>query len=362
MTQTAAAVADAAFGWRANRSRGRSVRRKSGARDCPIAIIARGVALLTVLGGGFGYALASVRPASQPQLTASASANPILPQRRLKVSWTPPLATPAQAFVSSAALATPVTHPPVNARVRRTFLRLLQTALSSRRKVLHFGPMRVKRSIVETIMRAARVTHSDPVLLMAIADKESSFSTAVAARTSSAVGLFQFVDSTWLKVVREFGARFGLAKEASLIVGPHDRPTVVDPAERARILDLRRNAYLSAVLAAEMLKRDGNRIAQRIGRGLTSGETYLAHFLGPNDAERFMEKVVGQPHFRAAVLLPKPARANFSLFYARDGRHDKQLSVAAVHHEFETMMGVRLDRYKSIGAAAGLSAYADLGR
>ena len=346
MTQTAAALADPAGRWPFKRASAPS-RSKAKRGDCPIAIIARGVVLLSALGGCFGYALANFRPLDR----AVAAPTPVSsPKLAVDVSWTPAISVPQSPAVAA----------PQNARVRRTFLKLLQSDLASRHKVLQFGPVRVKRSIVRAIMKAARVTNTDPVLLMAIADKESSFSPAVQARTSSAVGLFQFVDSTWLKVVRKYGPKFGLAREAALVVGPPDHPTIVSPAERARILALRRDPYLSAVLAAEMLKRDGNRIAQRIGRGLTSGETYIAHFLGPNDAERFMEKVVGQPHFGAASLLPKPARANFSLFYSRDGRRDKQLSVAAVHSEFDQMMGVRLDRYKSVGALAGLSAYADM--
>lgn len=359
MTQTTAAFA--AGGWRVFRKAVQpslARRTQSGERNCPVAIIARGVILLTVVGSCFGYALASISPSKAPAPFDSVAVRSDLPKPRAIVAWAP-------ALKSLTPIDVPASTPGMsdlrqNARVRRTFLKLLQSALASSHKVLQFGPMRVKRRIVETIVRAAQVTHTDPVLLMAIADKESSFSTTAEARTSSAMGLFQFVDSTWLKAVRDFGAQFGLAKEASLVVGPRDRPTVNDAAERMHILNLRRDPYLSAVLAAEMLRRDSRKIAKRIGRGLTSGETYLAHFLGPDDAERFMEKVVGHPHFRAAVLLPRPARANVSLFYARDGKRAKQLSVVAVRNEFEKMMGLRLDRYRSIGAAAGLSAYADL--
>jgi hypothetical protein len=165
--------------------------------------------------------------------------------------------------------------------------------------------MRIRRHLVETIVKAARVTGIDPALLMAIADKESSFSTHVQAKTSSATGLFQFIERTWLQVVRDFGAKHGLAKEAAATQWIDDELTVPDPAERARILELRRNPYLSALLAAEMLSRDRARIARSIGRDLTRGETYLSHFLGPDDAERFMEKVVGQPNSAAATLLPE---------------------------------------------------------
>ena len=124
---------------------------------------------------------------------------------------------------------------------------------------------------------------------MAVADKESSFITAVQAKTSSATGLYQFIERTWLGCVRDFGAKYGMEKEAALIVPDgNDRPTVTDAAERARILEMRRDPYLSALLAGEMLKRDAARISLRIGRELSLGEVYLAHFLGPDDAESFL--------------------------------------------------------------------------
>ena len=93
--------------------------------------------------------------------------------------------------------------------------------------------MRIRRHLVETIVKAARVTGIDPALLMAIADKESSFSTHVQAKTSSATGLFQFIERTWLQVVRDFGAKHGLAKEAAAVQWVNDELTVPD-ASRAR--------------------------------------------------------------------------------------------------------------------------------
>jgi len=214
---------------------------------------------------------------------------------------------------------------------------------------MRFGAMRVQRSVVERVVQAAKTTGSDPALLMSIADKESSFSSSAKASTSSASGLFQFVESTWLKALRSFGWRYGREEEAKAIQGQDEHP-VLSPQKRAEILQLRNDPYLSAALAAEMLKRDGARIAEHLGRSLTAGETYLIHFLGPDDAERFMTKMDAEPQASAAQLLPKPARANKPIFYVRQGRKMKDRSLSEVHEAFENMMGSRVSRYQDVEA------------
>ena len=251
-------------------------------------------------------------------------------------------------------------------RVSYDFL-LSESAAGDPNDILEFGPMKIRRHLVQTIVRAAQAVQTDPVLLMAVADKESSFVTAVQAKTSSATGLYQFIERTWLGVVRDFGPKYGLEKEAALVTADaNDRPVITDAAERARVLELRRDPYLSALMAGEMLKRDAGRIAQRIGRELTLGEVYLAHFLGVDDAGEFLANVVNKPAAAAAVLLPGPARANRSIFFAAGrfvgrGRHRKplSLSVAQVHEKFEAMMSTRGSRYQNVRAVSGIMAYAD---
>ena len=214
---------------------------------------------------------------------------------------------------------------------------------------MRFGAMRIQRSIVERVVKAAKTTGSDPALLMSIADKESSFSSSAKASTSSASGLFQFVESTWFKALRSFGWRYGHEEEAKAIQGQDQHPAI-SPQKRAEILLLRNDPYLSAALAAEMLKRDGAKIAEHLGRSLTAGETYLIHFLGPEDAERFMTKMDAEPQASAAQLLPKPARANKPIFYERQGRKMKDRSLSQVHEAFEHMMGSRVSRYQDVEA------------
>lgn len=227
--------------------------------------------------------------------------------------------------------------------------------------VMRFGPVKVRQSIVERVVQAANKTEMDPALLMAIADKESNFSTTARARTSSASGLFQFVEKTWFKAVKDFGHLYGRKDEANAISDASSAIGAVAPQKKAQILSLRNDPYLSAALAAEMLKKDGNKISDKIGRPLTPGETYLIHFLGPDDTERFMTALVSNPNMSAAALLPKPARANRPIFYEAAGRKMREKTVAQVHEAFESMMEKRTTRYGDVAQKlpAGAMAYTE---
>ena len=215
-------------------------------------------------------------------------------------------------------------------------------------ELMQFGAMSIPRGVVEMIVRAAAATDVDPVYMMALADKESSFSTDVRARTSSAEGLFQFVTKTWLSVVRTFGAKHGLADEAAAIELVDGQPTIKDDATRERVLGLRRDPYLSAVMAAEMMKRDRAAIERRIGRDLNRSEFYLAHFLGAQGAGKLMALVDEKPKQSAPRVFREAAKANRTLFFARQGKRMKDLTVAQVYDKLDQMIDHRISRYSEV--------------
>jgi hypothetical protein len=228
------------------------------------------------------------------------------------------------------------------------YRRLVGKTQDDRPGHLRFGQAQVQRAIVEGVVSAARTAGADPALMMSIADKESNFSLRAKASTSSASGLFQFIDTTWLRALRNFGGRYGHEEEAKAIGGEDDRPEIA-PKKRAEALSLRNDPYLAAAMAAEMLKHDGAKIAELLGRPLTAGETYLLHFLGPDDAARFMKKLDSEPEAPAARVLPRPARANRPIFFERVARgRMKARSLSEVHEAFEHMMGDRLRRYADV--------------
>src|SRR4051812_21168685 len=182
-------------------------------------------------------------------------------------------------------------------------------------EMLAFEQMRVSRWIVDAVVRAASATDVDAAYLMALADKESSLLPDSRARTSSAEGLFQFVDTTWLEVVRRYGARHGYAAASDTIKLVRGRPTVVDPTLRRWILGLRRDPFVSALMAGEMVNTQREILAGKIARDPSFSELYVAHFLGSSAASRFVELLGGNAEQSAPEAFPTAAKANRAIFF-----------------------------------------------
>src|SRR5581483_8758028 len=64
--------------------------------------------------------------------------------------------------------------------------------------------------VVAALRKAAAATGSDFHYLLGTAMRESSLKPAAQSSTSSAGGLFQFIDQTWLGLVKNHGAKYGL--------------------------------------------------------------------------------------------------------------------------------------------------------
>jgi hypothetical protein len=225
-------------------------------------------------------------------------------------------------------------------------------------QTVSFDDVQVPRHIVETILRAAAVTGADPVYLMALADTESRFDPAARARTSSATGLFQFVDDTWLKAINAFGAEYGLADLAAEITMIGGRPVIRDDAARREILALRHQPYLSALMAGELAKRDGKALEAVIGRQPSDAEAYLAHFFGITNAEQFVTLLEHTPKRRASAEFPAAASANRNLFYSRKGRRARALSITQVFKKIDGMIKRRVARYQDLEQPDAASAFA----
>ena len=74
-------------------------------------------------------------------------------------------------------------------------------------------------------------------------------------------------------------------------------------------------------MAAAFAGDNERTLERRLGRSVGATDLYLAHFLGPAGAVRFLRARDAAPDAAAAsAVLPAAARANASVFTAADGR------------------------------------------
>src|SRR5437762_9922193 len=91
--------------------------------------------------------------------------------------------------------------------------------------------------IAGSIRQAASTTGASFEYLLATAKMESNFNPKAAATTSSARGLFQFIDQTWLGTVKEAGAHLGYGKYADAISRSSSGSYYInDPSMRGSIM------------------------------------------------------------------------------------------------------------------------------
>lgn len=176
-----------------------------------------------------------------------------------------------------------------------------------------------KNTITQSIRQASAKTGVDFAYLMQKAQTESNFDPSASAKTSSAQGLFQFIESTWLNVVKKHGDKHGMGQWADKITTDSSgRLTVTNPADKAALLALRNDPSKASAMAAELAKSNETYMKHHV-RGFESNSTnlYLAHFMGANGASRFLNAMEQNPDQNASQIFKKEARANKGVFFDR---------------------------------------------
>ena len=178
-------------------------------------------------------------------------------------------------------------------------------------------PITIPQSLAYVLNNAGDKSGVDFNYLVQTAQRESSMNPDAKAPSSSAVGLFQFLDTTWLQVMKEEGPRLGYQKYANAItIDANGNYTIKDKALRAKVLALREDPQVAADMAAAFTASNGAYLKQKFGRMPSPGELYIAHFLGPQGAEKMFDAGLQNPDQIAARLFPEAAKANPQIFYS----------------------------------------------
>jgi hypothetical protein len=196
--------------------------------------------------------------------------------------------------------------------------------------------------IQSAIASASQRTGIDFQYLLGQAKLESGLNAGAQARTSSAAGLYQFIEQSWLAVVKKHGAEHGLGWAADSIGrSSSGRLTVADAGTRQAILQLRNDPATASLMAAEHASDNKDILEAATGREATGTDLYMAHFLGAAGAKKFLTTMAANPGATGAALFPQAAAANRNVFYGSDG---SPRPLSAIYQRFADKLG---------GAAAG---------
>ncbi len=188
----------------------------------------------------------------------------------------------------------------------------------ARSDAVRFG---IDHGIVAAIRLSSVRTGMNFSYLMKLAATESNFKPASEAATSSATGLYQFTHDTWLNTLKKHGAKYGLVADYAANIeyrktrSGYQRPFVREQSVYQHLLALRKNPRLSAMMAAETVRDNQQKLAHLFNRKPTETDLYLTHFLGSNGAITFLRSLEQNPGAYADELFPAAARSNRNIFH-----------------------------------------------
>src|SRR5271154_7086712 len=120
-------------------------------------------------------------------------------------------------------------------------------------------------AVIGAIRQAAQATGTSFQYLLATAQVESGLNPQAGASTSSARGLFQFIEQTWLATMKQSGAGLGYGQYADAITKTASgKYEVQDPAMRSAILKLRNDPTANAVMAGAFTQSNATILKDQI--------------------------------------------------------------------------------------------------
>jgi hypothetical protein len=215
---------------------------------------------------------------------------------------------------------------------------------------------RLSPEIIDSIKTASASTGVDFDFLVAQATVESGLRGNVHARQrqSSAAGLFQFNAQTWFRMMRAHGAEHGQGEVAGQITAlANGHLGASDRATEKKILDLRQDPTLSAIMAGELAKQNGQALQKALNRKAGPAELHLAHLLGAAGAIRFLRARMADATQSAADVMPAAARQNPQLFFGR-GDHSPS-TVAAVYGKIKNRIETPLKELAAATQSLGVA-------
>ncbi len=202
-------------------------------------------------------------------------------------------------------------------------------------KTLDSITARASNGVINAIEQASKRSGVDFSYLVQQAAAESSFNPHAKAKTSSATGLYQFIDSTWLSMVDKYGDKYGIDSNG---------------LTNKEILEMRKDPEKASFMAAAFASENEKTLNSNWGGDTGSTELYFAHFMGASGASSFLNARDENPMQAAADLFPRAAAANRNVFY--DSKDGRARSLEEVYQFFDKKFQVNGDEIDISNAPA----------
>jgi Transglycosylase SLT domain/Putative peptidoglycan binding domain len=180
----------------------------------------------------------------------------------------------------------------------------------------------IDQGVLAAIRLSSVHTGIDFSYLMKLAAVESNFNPVSKSTASSAAGLYQFTRDTWLNTIRSYGEHYGLGEYVDKIdytvdASGYQRPLVRDKAAYQHLMELRDNPRVSAMMAAESVKENVQRLTRSFDRTPSEADLYLTHFFGTDGAISFLKALDKTPDAFAVDMFPAAAQSNQDIFHPK---------------------------------------------
>ncbi len=214
-------------------------------------------------------------------------------------------------------------------------------------------------SLIDDIYQASIATHIDFELLLITAMIESDLGRVTKSSTSSARGIFQYIEPTWLVLIKRYGARIGQKNYASAITINTESylPEITDASQFTKkdILSLRDNTKIAALIKANQLKDEAKIVAKyKAGQRINATDHYIVHMLGLSQARTFYTLLKNESSNILANLNNKgfkeAIRLNPTFFY---NAQNKALSAAEAYTQFHRKISQQYKRLHTISEKYG---------
>lgn len=193
------------------------------------------------------------------------------------------------------------------------------------------------QDVIQAVQTASRRTGADFAFLMQKASAESSFNPTAKAKTSSATGLYQFIESTWLNMVKKHGDKFGLGEYADKIEMKNGKAVCTSDCDRKDILALRNDPAISALMAGVFTAENQTHLEKNTKGDVGATELYFAHFMGASGAAKFLNSRDVNGDAIAAQVFPAAAKANKNVFF--DSKTGEARTLDEVYAFFDKKFG-----------------------